>query len=84
MRPSGCGHPARNAADPDRPARPLQERGSARIVSDVGPAGFRTVAAVVPQINLIDHDAYQRGGPPHDQFRWLRANAPVYWHANGG
>jgi cholest-4-en-3-one 26-monooxygenase len=53
-------------------------------VSEFGPAGFRTVAAVTPQINLIDHDAYQRGGPPHDQFRWLRANAPVYWHANGG
>jgi hypothetical protein len=21
-----------------------------------------------PEINLIDADVYQRGGPPHDQF----------------
>ncbi len=35
-------------------------------------------------INLIDADAYQRGGPPHGQFAWLRVNAPVYWHAAGG
>src|SRR5215467_735249 len=41
-------------------------------------------AAVAPQINLIDADAYQRYGPPHDQFAWLRENAPVYWHAEGG
>jgi LAS superfamily LD-carboxypeptidase LdcB len=20
------------------------------------------------------------GGQPHDQYRWLRENAPVYWH----
>lgn len=39
---------------------------------------------MAPQINLIDADLYQRGGPPHDQFRWLRAHAPVYWHAYGG
>ena len=39
---------------------------------------------MAPQINLIDADAYQRYGPPHDQFAWLRENAPVYWHANGG
>lgn len=38
----------------------------------------------VPEIDLIDADLYRRGGPPHDQFRWLRENAPVYWHANGG
>jgi cholest-4-en-3-one 26-monooxygenase len=29
-------------------------------------------------------DIYQRGGAPHDQFAWLRRNAPVYWHENGG
>jgi cholest-4-en-3-one 26-monooxygenase len=39
---------------------------------------------VAPEINLIDPDTYARGGPPHDQFRWLRENAPVYWHADGG
>jgi cholest-4-en-3-one 26-monooxygenase len=39
---------------------------------------------VAPQINLIDADSYQRSGPPHDQFSWLREHAPVYWHANGG
>jgi cholest-4-en-3-one 26-monooxygenase len=37
-----------------------------------------------PEINLIDADLYQRNGPPHDQFSWLREKAPVYWHANGG
>jgi len=39
---------------------------------------------VAPQINLIDAGAYQRSGPPHDQFSWLREHAPVYWHADGG
>jgi len=37
-----------------------------------------------PEINLIDPDVYQRGGPPHEQFAWLRAHAPVFWHAEGG
>jgi hypothetical protein len=35
-----------------------------------------------PEINLIDGDVYQRGGPPHEQFSWLREHAPVFWHAN--
>jgi cholest-4-en-3-one 26-monooxygenase len=39
---------------------------------------------VAPEINLLDADAYQRHGPPYEQFAWLRANAPVYWHADGG
>jgi cholest-4-en-3-one 26-monooxygenase len=39
---------------------------------------------LAPAINLIDADVYQRGGPPHDQFAWLREHAPVYWHAYGG
>jgi cholest-4-en-3-one 26-monooxygenase len=39
---------------------------------------------VAPQINLIDPDVYQRTGPPHEQFTWLRQNEPVYWHADGG
>ena len=39
---------------------------------------------MAPEINLVDVDTYQRGGAPHDQFTWLRRNAPVYWHANGG
>jgi cholest-4-en-3-one 26-monooxygenase len=39
---------------------------------------------VAPQINLIDPDVYQRSGPPHEQFTWLRHNDPVYWHADGG
>jgi len=39
---------------------------------------------VVPAINLIDADVYQRGGPPYEQFSWLREHAPVYWHADGG
>jgi cholest-4-en-3-one 26-monooxygenase len=35
-------------------------------------------------INLIDPDIYERGGPPHDQFAWLREHAPVFWHEHGG
>ena len=35
-------------------------------------------------INLVDPGIYERHGPPHEQFAWLRAHAPVYWHANGG
>jgi cholest-4-en-3-one 26-monooxygenase len=37
-----------------------------------------------PEINLVDPDEYQRGGPPYDQFAWLRENDPVHWHAEGG
>ena len=37
-----------------------------------------------PEISLVDPDTYQRGGPPHDQFTWLREHAPVFWHADGG
>ena len=36
------------------------------------------------QINLVDPDVYARGGPPHEQFAWLREHAPVFWHADGG
>jgi len=39
---------------------------------------------MAPEINLIDPDTYQRDGIPHDQLAWMRAHAPVYWHANGG
>jgi cholest-4-en-3-one 26-monooxygenase len=39
---------------------------------------------VAPEINLIDPDVYQRSGPPHEQFSWLRAHDPVYWHDDGG
>jgi cholest-4-en-3-one 26-monooxygenase len=39
---------------------------------------------MAPEINLIDPDGYQRGGPPHADFAWLRARDPVFWHANGG
>jgi cholest-4-en-3-one 26-monooxygenase len=35
-------------------------------------------------ISLVDPDVYQRGGPPHEQFAWLRAHDPVHWHADGG
>jgi cholest-4-en-3-one 26-monooxygenase len=40
--------------------------------------------AIGRQINLVDPDIYQRGGAPHEQFAWLRENAPVFWHADGG
>jgi len=39
---------------------------------------------VAPQIDLIDPAAYQRDGPPYQQFAWLREQAPVHWHAAGG
>ncbi len=39
---------------------------------------------MAPEINLIDPDAYQRSGPPHEQFTWLREHEAVYWHADGG
>ncbi|WP_327089735.1 cytochrome P450 [Nonomuraea sp. NBC_01738] len=31
-------------------------------------------------IDLVDRDQYATSGPPLEQFAWLRANAPVYWH----
>jgi cholest-4-en-3-one 26-monooxygenase len=40
--------------------------------------------AAGPEINLVDLDIYQRSGPPHEQFAWLRDHAPVFWHADGG
>jgi cholest-4-en-3-one 26-monooxygenase len=40
--------------------------------------------AADPKINLVDLDSYQRNGPPHEQFAWLREHAPVFWHADGG
>jgi cholest-4-en-3-one 26-monooxygenase len=39
---------------------------------------------VAPEINLVDPDVYQRGGPPYEMFSWLRTHDPVFWHANGG
>jgi cytochrome P450 len=33
-----------------------------------------------PRFDLTDLDLY-RDGFPHEVFTWLRANAPVYWHA---
>ncbi len=32
-----------------------------------------------PLINIAAHDAWA-AGPPHEQFAWLRANAPVFRH----
>ncbi|MFF2701382.1 cytochrome P450 [Streptomyces cyaneofuscatus] len=32
-----------------------------------------------PGINLVDPELYANGNP-FEQWRWLRANAPVYWH----
>ncbi|MEU4543748.1 cytochrome P450 [Nonomuraea dietziae] len=31
-------------------------------------------------IDLVDQDHYATFGPPHEQMRWLREHAPVYWH----
>jgi cholest-4-en-3-one 26-monooxygenase len=35
-------------------------------------------------VSLVDPDIYQRHGPPHERFAWLRTNDPVHWHADGG
>jgi cytochrome P450 len=32
------------------------------------------------EINLVDLERYAREGQPHEMFRWLRENDPVYWH----
>ena len=36
-----------------------------------------------PEIDLLDPERFA-GGQPHEQFRWLRANDPVHWHAEPG
>jgi cytochrome P450 len=38
-----------------------------------------------PRINLIDPEYFAKYGHPWDQYEWLRANDPVFWHeeANG-
>ena len=35
---------------------------------------------MAPVINLIDPEYFAEHGHPWDQYEWLRANAPVYWH----
>jgi cytochrome P450 len=35
-------------------------------------------------IDLVNPDLYANGGIPHEQFRWLRENAPVYRHHGDG
>lgn len=39
---------------------------------------------VMLEINLVDPDIYASGGPPYEQFAWLREHAPVFWHEQGG
>src|SRR5580704_11787438 len=39
---------------------------------------------MAPSINLVDPDIYASGGPPYEQFAWLREHEPVHWHADGG
>jgi cytochrome P450 len=36
-----------------------------------------------PEIDLLSIASFAHG-QPHDQFRWLRANDPVYWHEEAG
>jgi len=36
-----------------------------------------------PKIDLLSVASFAHG-QPHDQFRWLRANDPVYWHEEQG
>jgi cytochrome P450 len=35
---------------------------------------------MAPAINLIDPEYFAKHGHPWDQYEWLRANAPVFWH----
>jgi cytochrome P450 len=35
---------------------------------------------MTPAINLIDPGYFATHGHPWDQYEWLRANAPVFWH----
>ena len=35
---------------------------------------------MAPAINLIDPEYFAEHGHPWDQYEWLRANAPVFWH----
>ena len=35
------------------------------------------------KIDLLSPGSFD-GGQPHDQFRWLRENAPVRWHDEPG
>ena len=35
---------------------------------------------MAPAINLIDVEYLAKHGHPWDQYEWLRANAPVFWH----
>jgi cholest-4-en-3-one 26-monooxygenase len=37
---------------------------------------------MAPEIDVIDPRVYERGGVPHEQFAWLRANDPVHWHGD--
>jgi cytochrome P450 len=37
-------------------------------------------AVDAPRFDLTDLDSY-RAGFPHEVFSWLRAHAPIYWHA---
>ena len=32
------------------------------------------------KIDLVSPETFARSGHPWDQYAWLRANAPVYWH----
>ncbi len=38
---------------------------------------------MAPEIDLVNPDTYQRSGPPHEQFAWLREHEPVFWHDGG-
>lgn len=42
-------------------------------------SGTQTARIGVPQIDLLDTASFAHG-QPNDQFRWLRANAPVFRH----
>ena len=35
---------------------------------------------MAPAINLVDPEYFAQHGHPFDQYEWLRANAPVFWH----
>lgn len=54
------------------------------VVVIIAREGWWQAIAADPELNLINPDVYLRSGAPHEQFSWLREQAPVFWHEDGG
>ena len=62
-----------------REPRKASSKGERAVTGPRGGANF-----MAQEINLVDPDRDERHGAPHEALRWLRAHAPVFWHAEGG